>query len=449
MFLVSVREGDFLQLFYIILTIFFIFFSAFFVAAEFAIVKVRESRIDQLIASGNRKAAHVKKILHELNEYLSTAQVGITLSSLALGWLGEPTFHELLLPVFERFNFSEQVQATISLIVAFSLITYLHVVLGELAPKTLAIIKAEPIALATARPLIFFHTILFPFVWLLNESANVLVRLLGFSTVSEHDNVHSEEELKHILSRSFESGEINQTEYNYVKNIFEFDNRVAKEIMIPRTEMVCLYNNLSFEENLEIIEKEKFTRYPFVQDDKDHLIGIVNSKELILDYIKGKHQALESYAHPALVAIESTPVHELLKRMQKGRTEIAILMDEYGGTAGLVTLEDMLEEIVGEIRDEFDREERSMIEKVSESEYLIDGKVLLEDIEEKFDIYLGDDDLDTIGGWIFSRLPDVQEGTTIEFDDLTFTVQEMDGLRISQVHVQLQENPPPPAEGES
>ncbi|TCS83789.1 hemolysin family protein [Tepidibacillus fermentans] len=429
-----------MQLLYIVLTIFFIFFSAFFVAAEFAIVKVRESRIDQLIANGNRKALHTKKIIHNLNEYLSTAQVGITLSSLALGWLGEPTFYELLLPIFERFHLPTQIQSTISFIVAFTLITYLHVVLGELTPKTIAIIKAEPLALATARPLIFFHTILFPFVWLLNGSANLLVRLMGFPTISEHDNVHSEEELKHILSRSYESGEINQTEYDYVNNIFEFDNRVAKEIMIPRTEMVCLYNNLSFEENLEIIEKEKFTRYPFVQDDKDHLIGIVNSKELILDYIKGKHQALETYAHPALMAIETTPVHELLKRMQKERTEMAILLDEYGGTAGLVTLEDMLEEIVGEIRDEFDQEERPMIEEIAENEYLVDGKVLLEDIEEKFGINLkNDEDMDTIGGWLYSKLPDVHEGSQIDFEDIVFTIEKMDRFRISKIHIRTNE----------
>ncbi len=328
-------------------------------------------------------------------------------------------------------------EATISLIVAFSLITYFHVVLGELAPKTLAIIKGESIALWTSRPLQFFHTILYPFVWLLNASANMLVRLLGFKTVNEHDNVHSEEELKHILSRSYESGEINQTEYYYVNNIFEFDNRLAKEIMIPRTEMVCLYNNLSFEENLQIIQKEKYTRFPFVQDDKDFIMGIINTKELILDYIQGVPKELSKYVHPALMAIENTPIHDLLKRMQKERTEMAVLLDEYGGTAGLITLEDMLEEIVGEIRDEFDQEERPMIEKVAEQEFLVDGKVLIEDINEKFDIQIEDENIDTIGGWIYSKVPNVKEGTKVEHENLIFTIKKMDRFRISRIHIKL------------
>lgn len=425
----------YLHILYVFLTIFFILFSSFFVIAEFSIVKVRQSRIEQLIIEGDKRAVYVKKILGNLNEYLSTAQVGITLASLALGWLGEPTFEKLLEPVFGLFHLPENVVNTLSFIASFSIITYLHVVLGELAPKTIAIIKAESISLKVAKPLLFFDKILYPFVWLLNESANVLVRLLGFKAVNDHEYVHSEEELKQILSESYQRGKINQSEYHYVNNIFEFDNRLAKEILVPRTEMVCLYKNLSLEENLKIILEEKFTRFPMVMNDKDQILGVVNTKELILDFMKKDEINIEDYIHPTLMVIDNTPVNKLLKRMQKERIQMAILLDEYGGTAGLITIEDILEEIVGEIRDEFDLDERPMIEKLNDHEYLVEGKVLIEDINELFDLDIDDDEIDTIGGWIYSRVPDVNEGLKVDYNHVSFVVKTMDNFRIDHILV--------------
>ena len=218
--------------------------TAFFVASEFAIVKVRGSRIDQLIAEGNKKALSAKNVTSHLDEYLSACQLGITITALGLGWLGEPTFENLLHPLFERLSLNDSIAQILSFGFAFAIVTFLHVVIGELSPKTFAIQKAEEIALAISKPLIMFYKILFPFIWLLNSSARLLTGLFGLKPASEQELAHSEEELRIILSESYEQGEINQSEYSYVENIFEFDNRLAKEIMVPRTEIIALDKEL-------------------------------------------------------------------------------------------------------------------------------------------------------------------------------------------------------------
>ncbi|OOE01552.1 hypothetical protein BO219_11390 [Anoxybacillus kestanbolensis] len=412
--------------------------TAFFVASEFAIVKVRSTRIDQLVAEGNRSAMAAKRVTSNLDEYLSACQLGITITALGLGWLGEPTVEHLLRPVFEQMNLNESVASLLSFAIAFVAITYLHVVVGELAPKTLAIQKAETITLLCSRPLIFFYKIMYPFIWVLNGSARVIIGLFGLRPASEHEVAHSEEELRIILSESYKSGEINPSEYKYVNNIFEFDNRIAKEIMVPRTEIVALDKNDSIADILEIMKKEKYTRYPVIDGDKDHIVGMVNIKEILTDCVRNPQaieKKLDDYIRPIIQVIESIPIHDLFVKMQRERVHMAILVDEYGGTAGLVTVEDILEEIVGEIQDEFDIDEVPMIRKVNEHTTIVDGKVLLEEVNDLLGTNIDDTDVDTIGGWILTEKFDIQQGEILTYGDYEFKVLKMEGHHVQLVEI--------------
>jgi len=415
--------------------------TGFFVASEFAIVKVRASRIDQLISEGNKRAVAAKKVISSLDEYLSANQLGITITSLGLGWLGEPTVEKLLLPLFERIHLSPSLAHVLSFAIAFGSITFLHVVVGELAPKTLAIQKAEAITLFTAKPLILFYKVMYPFIWLLNTSARIVTSIFGLKPASEHELAHSEEELRLILSESYKSGEINQSEYKYVNNIFRFDDRVAKEIMVPRKEIVALDIHHSVEEYLDIIKEEKYTRYPVIDGDKDHVLGLVNVKEIFTDLVTNpsKKKELKDYVRPIIQVIESIAIHDLLVKMQKERIHMAILVDEYGGTSGLVTVEDILEEIVGEIQDEFDVDETPLIQKVDETHTILDGKVLISEVNDLFGLAIDDTDVDTIGGWILTEYYDIKEGDTIDVDGYSLKVVEMDGHHVKTIEVTKKE----------
>jgi len=421
-----------------LLVAFLIALTAFFVASEFAIVKVRSTRIDQLIAEGNRGATAAKRVISNLDEYLSACQLGITITALGLGWLGEPTVEHLLHPVFEKMNLNESAVSLLSFVIAFVTITFLHVVVGELAPKTLAIQKAETITLLFAKPLIFFYKIMYPFIWTLNGAARVITGLFGLRPVSEHEVAHSEEELRLILSESYKSGEINPSEYKYVNNIFEFDNRIAKEIMVPRTEIVAFDRNDSIIDYFQIMKQEKYTRYPVIDGDKDHIVGMVNIKEILTACIenpKAVEKKIDDYTRPIIQVIESIPIHDLLVKMQRERVHMAILVDEYGGTAGLVTVEDILEEIVGEIQDEFDVDEVPMIRKVNEHTTIVDGKVLIEDVNDLLGTDIDDTDVDTIGGWMLTEKFDIQQGEILSYSDYEFKVLKMEGHHIRLIEI--------------
>jgi CBS domain containing-hemolysin-like protein len=417
-----------------------IFFTAFFVATEFAIVKVRTSRIDQLIAEGKKGAVSAKRVVSHLDEYLSACQLGITVTALGIGWLGEPTFEELLHPIFEYFHLNESIASILSFGIAFAIVTFLHVVVGELAPKTVAIQKAEALTLYLSVPIIWFYRIMYPFIWLLNGSARLLVGIFGLKPASEHDLAHSEEELRILLSESYKSGEINQTELKYVNNIFEFDERIAKEIMVPRTEMVSISIDDSLDEILNTVREENYTRYPVDDGDKDNILGFVNMKELLTDKVMNhdrvKELKLSAYINPVISVIETIAIHDLLVKMQKERTHIAILIDEYGGTSGLVTVEDILEEIVGEIRDEFDEDEIPEIRKLKENHYILDGKVLIGDVNNLLGTNLSDKEIDTIGGWFLTENIDAEAGTEVEWEGYLFKVSEIDGHHIQYLEVQ-------------
>ncbi|SDM38482.1 hemolysin family protein [Bacillus sp. OK048] len=411
--------------------------TAFFVSFEFAIVKIRSTRIDQLVAEGNKKAIAAKTIVSNLDEYLSACQLGITVTALGLGWLGEPTVEHLLRPLFTHFNIPESAAGILSFIIAFASVTFIHVVVGELAPKTIAIHKAEAVTLIFSKPMIIFYKIMYPFIKVLNGSARVIVGAFGLKPASEHEEAHSEEELQMIISESYKSGEINQSEYKYVNNIFEFDDRIAKEIMVPRTEIVAFDKAQTIAECLEIVKKENYTRYPVIDGEKDNIVGMLNMKEVLTDYISGKNldTSIDEYTRPVIQVIESIAIHDLLVKMQKERVHMAILMDEYGGTAGLVTVEDILEEIVGEIRDEFDEDEVPEINKISENKTVVDGKVRIDEVNDLFGLDIQEEEMDTIGGWILSEKMEVVKGDKLHYGDYEFKVLDVDGYHIKSLEI--------------
>ncbi|RLL46548.1 HlyC/CorC family transporter [Oceanobacillus piezotolerans] len=413
-----------------------ILLTAFFVATEFSIVKVRSTRIDQLIAEGNKRAISAKKLIDNLDAYLSACQLGITVTALGIGWLGESTVERLLHPVFQWLNINGAAASFLSFLIAFGLITFLHVVVGELAPKTIAIQKAEQVTLILARPLMLFYRLLYPFIWLLNGSAQLLVRLLGFKPMKEHEGAHSEEEVRMILSDSYKNGEINLSEMMYVNNIFTFDERIVRDIMTPRTEMVCFYKEDSFKENMDVIRTEQYTRYPVADEDKDHIIGLVNLKEVFTGQLEDdKPATIEQFIRPILHVAEATPIRQVLLKMQREQIHMAIVNDEYGGTAGLLTVEDILEEIVGDIRDEFDDNEIPLIEEVNDSTKVVSGKLLLEELREILETDIPDEEVDTIGGWVFSKNLDAKVGTAVDFGGYQFIIDEMDGYQIKKVKI--------------
>ncbi|MFJ5673273.1 hemolysin family protein [Bacillus safensis] len=419
----------------VFLVILLIAATAFFVVTEFAIVKIRGSKINQLIESGDKRAIHVQKLILNLDEYLSACQLGITITALGLGWLGEPTVEHFLHPLFEKIGLHSALTDILSFIIAFVIITFLHVVVGELAPKTIAIQKAEAVSLVTAKPLIFFYKVMYPFIKALNGAARGIVKLFGFHSVKEHEVAISEEELRLILSESYEKGEINQSEYKYVNKIFEFDNRVAREIMIPRTEISAIEIEQTLEDVTHYMLNERYTRYPVIKEDKDHVIGVINSKDVFKASFLNQDVSIVDLMRPVIRVIESTPVQELLILMQKERIHMSVLVDEYGGTAGLVTVEDILEEIVGEIRDEYDQDETPHIVKKGDFHYVMDGKALIDEVNDLLDLAIENDDVDTIAGWMMTHKFDFDIGDTIEAEGCEFTIIDAEDHHIRTVEV--------------
>ncbi len=332
----------------------FILLTAFFVGGEFAILKVRMSRIDQLILEGNKKAIMAKKVAHDLDYYLSACQLGITITALVLGALGEPTVQRILQPLFERFEVPAAIATLLSYGIALALVSFLHVVIGELAPKTLAIQFPEKMTLLLAPPLYWFGKIMSPFIRILNGSAQKLLRLFGVEPAG-HETVHSEEELKLIVAQSFQGGEINRTELAYLENIFAFDERILQEIMIPRVEMITLNKNMSLEEMINVLDEYDYTRFPVIlsEQNQEDFIGFINTKEMLTSIAAGRMGRINDFIHEIPSFKESTFIKDVFLKMQQNRTHIALVTDNVGTIIGLVTMEDILTEIVGEIGDNY------------------------------------------------------------------------------------------------
>ena len=435
--------------------LFLIFMNGFFVAAEFACVKIRPSRLEMLIQEGNRRAGYAKALTDRLDASLSVTQLGITLASLGLGWVGEPFVAKLILPLTELVGIDPTFGHTLALVLGFAIITAMHIILGELTPKSMAIQHVESIMLTVALPMLIFARVMYPFVWLLNHAANFVIACLGMKNKGEGEDAHTEEEIRLLMEESHKQGLIDDTEVDFVDNVFDFADMTVREIMVPRTDMVCLYLEDTWQENMQVIMEEQLTRYPICREDKDHIVGFLHVKDMMRavwsnrsgnsaslmgqfgNFFLGRGFSLRSLARKVLVVPESMDVSLLLKTMQQKKSQLAVVVDEYGGTAGMVTIEDIVEEIVGDIQDEFD-EERPMAEPRGDSVYSVDAKMLLDELEDILDIAIEDEAVDSVGGWLNDQLGgDPQVGQMAAFDGNIFYVEETDGARIIRVLVRL------------
>ncbi len=437
------RAVDYLLgLWNIFLIIFLVFLNGFFVAAEFAIVKIRSSRLETLIQEGNSRAVYAKRMTDHLDAYLSVTQLGITLASLGLGWIGEPAVAKMLAPVFHWLRVPPAMEHTLAFAVGFTLITALHIVLGELLPKSLAIQRAEGVVLWIALPMIGFYKLFSPAVWVLNSIAGWLLKKIGIDAAHEADTPHTEEEIRLLLSESHKQGYIDNAEMTMMDNVFDFSDRYVKEIMVPRMEVVYLYAEDSLEENMAVIREYQFTRYPLCEEDKDNIIGFIHVKDIMAKLMAHEPVDLKALARPVHMVPELMLVSKFLKEMQMQRSQIAVVMDEYGGVSGIVTAEDAIEEIVGEIQDEFD-EEREPIEKQKDGTWSVDAKVLVEKIDDEFGIRLEAENIDTLGGWLYSQIEmPPQAGKYAESQGYRFTVEEVDSMRILRIHMEKKEPVP-------
>ena len=421
----------------ILLVAFLIFMNGFFVAAEFCCVKIRTSRLETLIAEGNSRARYAKQLTDHLDYSLSVTQFGITLASLGLGWVGEPAIATLILPMTQAVGLPDEVGHTIALAIAFTIITSLHIVLGELTPKSMAIANVEQVLLAIAFPMVLFSRIMRPFVWILNTVANAISRRLGYDVKGENEDAHTEEEIRLLMKESYRQGLINSTEADFVDNVFSFTELNAREIMVPRTDMICLYLDDTPAERIKTILEEQQTRYPVCYEDKDHIIGFIHVKDLLPPLIRGERLNLRRYIRKALVVPESMDGSVLLRTMQEEGSQLAIVVDEYGGTAGMVTVEDIVEQIVGDIRDEFD-EERESLEWRAGDLCSVDAKLLLEELDDLLGVRIEDEDVDSVGGWLYDQLGDTPRvGQMAAHAGTLLYVEEVDGVRITRVLIHL------------
>ncbi len=411
--------------------------NAFFVATEFAIVKVRKSKIDTLVQNGQTSAKHAQKIVEHLNSYLSACQLGITLASLGLGWIGEPTVSRLITPLLHPFHFSELTIEILSFAIGYSIVTALHVVLGELVPKSLAIISAEKIAVACAAPLIWFYKATYPVIWLFNTCTSLILGLFGIRMADEHEDVHSDDEIVLLMEESYRHGLIDQTELTYVENIFESSDKVVREIMTPRTEMICIFKDDSFEKILTLSVETQVTRFPVCENSKDNVLGFIHIKDVYQQKLLGEYHGIDGAMREMLFVQETMPIHALFATFQKTKAQIATIVDEYGGTMGIISIEDILEAIVGEIQDEFDDEDEQ-IQKISETQYIVGGHSTISTINRALGLSIVSEEADTIGGFICSELeimPEVHRSVTV--GNATFEIIECDKHRVNKVEVTL------------
>ena len=430
----SITSG--LILFFVIL-----FIASFFVMSEYVLVRIRPSRLDFLINNGNKQAQILKNMTVKLDTYLSATQLGVTITSLGLGWLGDPTFKRIFDNLLGNFTLPRQVSTILSFVISFVILTAIQVIIGELVPKNIAITKTEQLGLKLARPLNIWYKVMYPLIFILNKTANGISKGLGFQTFSESDDNVSEEELRMIMSESLKSGEINHEEYQYVENVFDFDERMAREIMVPRTEMAVLWAEDSLEDIAATVQKERYTRYPVVEGDKDNILGTINAKEIFAAYIEAVQTGtteqfdIHEYVRPAITVFETLPIKELLVKMQKERNQLAILIDEYGGTSGLISIEDIVEEIVGDISDDFETEVRPEFIQLAENHYRISARMLIDEVNEVFGLAIEEDNVDTIGGWILNEKYDIQVGQDIHYKGILFKVIQKEKNSIELIDV--------------
>jgi CBS domain containing-hemolysin-like protein len=421
----------------VLLTLFLVLLNGFFVAAEFAIVKVRYSQIQIKALEGNAFARKSQHIIKNLDTYLSATQLGITLASLGLGWVGEPIISKLIAAFLMYFDIklSPEMLHTVSLPIAFLTITILHIVFGELVPKSIAIRKPESTTLFIAYPLSWFFTLLKPFIWVMNATSNAFLSLIGIKPVGEHE-IHSTDELRLLVEQSKDGGVIEAENYEIIKNAFDFTDHNAKQIMVPRQEIFALDADLPEKEIVEGILENGYSRIPIYKGSIDNIIGIVYAKDVLKAHYKNADFKIESILNQAFYAIETKRISEILADFQKMHIHMAVVMDEFGGTQGIITMEDILEELVGEIQDEND-DERPIVESKEENTYLVQATYSLEDINEFLPHpLLLSDNYNTLSGLLLyhsNRVPRINERLVIENYEMMVTKIQQRTIQVVQL----------------
>jgi CBS domain containing-hemolysin-like protein len=418
--------------------LFLVVLNGLFVAAEFAFVRIRATQVDQLVREGKPMAGMVRNARRRLDAYLAVCQLGITISSLGLGWLGEPAVAVLIDPLVEAVGAPEGITHVVSITIAFALISFMHVVFGELAPKTIAIQSPEGTALFVAPFMRFFYYLLLPGTLLFNGTATAITRALGYPPASESDETHSEEEIRMLVAQSTRSGVLDEDEEEMVDAVFELNDKVAREIMVPRPDVVSLPADLDLRKLLSVAAAGNYTRYPVYEEDSpDRIVGAVHVKDVLraIESEGGLEAEITArdLAREVLVVPENRPIDGILEDFQKQELQMAIVIDEWGSFEGLFTLEDIIEEIVGEIRDEFDEEEPA-IRKLPDGSYSIDGRIPIGVVNEALGSEFESEDFDTIGGLVLGYLgrpPEV--GDEVRLDGYLLSVDEVDGPRVAQV----------------
>ncbi len=422
----------------ILITLLLVSLNGFFVAAEFAIVKVRASQLEMKVQSGNRIAVIAKHIVSKLDSYLAATQLGITLASLGLGWIGEPVVSKIIISVmsFAGVAINPELARQIALPIAFLIITILHIVFGELAPKSIAIQRSQRTVLIIALPLQFFYYIFKPFIWLLNGTANLLLKALGISTVQGQE-VHSSDELKFLVKQGQESGEIEQADYDIIKNAFEFSERMAKQIMIPRTKVVAIDINDFKESMIEGLIEEDYSRIPCYADSLDNVVGVLYLKDILVGLRKKELVKISALMRSVMIVPETKRIAQLLKEFQARHQQIAVVINEYGGTEGIVTMEDILEELVGEIQDEYDNE-IPFVEKAGEKSYIVIATASLEDINDSLPHPLSrNEEYETLAGYLilkFGRIPNINEKISFDGYEITILKKNKNSIVLTQLN---------------
>ncbi len=416
-----------------------LFANGFFVASEFALVSVRQTRIKQLANEGNSTAKIASRALKELDKYIAATQLGITIASIGLGWVGEATLARIIHPLFDFLpGVSGNIAThTIAVAISFTLITFMHVVIGELMPKSIALQYPEQTTLIVTRPLVFTAKIFTPFIYLLNGFGNFMLKLMKIPPAHPASAVHTEEELGMIIDASYKGGILNETESFLLKNSLKFTDLIAKQIMVPRCGVISISVDIEIEELENLILEYQYTRYPVYEGNFDNIIGVLHVKDVYSYLIRHRKIELRNILRKPLFVPETMSADVLLDSYKKNRTEIAIVVDEFGGMSGIISLEDVLEEICGEVQDEFDEEENKFdIKKIGENEYIADGLFRVEEFFKYFDIEHEEDEVDTVGGLVqrlLGRIPCA--GDEADIENLHIKVVELKGRRVSKLVV--------------
>ncbi len=418
------------------ITFFLVFLNGFFVAAEFAIVKVRSSQI--ALEKGNLAKEAAKKIVNNLDGFLAATQLGITLASLGLGWIGEDVMSKIILNLISSLGIemSEAVAHSVALPVAFAMLTVLHIVFGELAPKSIAIRYPASTTLRVSLPLRAFYFVFRPFIWLLNGLANMILKIFGIKPMSETD-IHSEEELKLIIAESEEGGAIETSERELIQNVFDFDNRIARQVMIPRMKMSMIKAETSIVEALNIVLREGYSRYPIYENSKDEIVGVVHSKDIVSTHINNTEKSLREIMRAAHFIPETKPIDLLLREFQRRKTQMAFVVSEFGGVIGLVTLEDILEELVGDIQDEHDHEQQIVI-PLEKHIYQIAAQSSLHDINKLLEVPFPEaEEYETLAGLLTYERPALKEGDEFDLFNYKIKIHKVNQTLPEMVEVRL------------